>query len=460
LKLNIYQTQCLLALLLFSVPVLELLYISLSFDAAVILLQDVLSGWKVIFGYAGQAAKIAVLFGFVFFLLIKERVIEYWRYFVFQVHFFRALIFLLPQLTSFYFLYQLCDLIFDQNSTNVALSYYLAWSAAAACCGIFSLLMMAPVSSWYGFAKKEWKAVTISLGISSIVWLMSITTATFWGPMSEYTFVLVALILSVTNGDELYGDLDEKVIGIGEFAVNIAPACSGYEGIGLITAFTAIYLYLYKREFRFPRAFILFPIGALAIWLLNAVRIAVLVLIGANWSPEVAVGGFHSQAGWITFISTSLILLWFAKKIRFFVNANEVQKADQTLGVTPRSVNNDADLAISTLVPMVVLLAVILISSAITAGFDWLYPLRVIAVIAALFWVNKHLDWHPYRLKFEAFFAGALVAVLWIAMLVGTADESNREFSEALWSTELWLSYLWLFFRFVDGYHTADKTEK
>jgi exosortase E/protease (VPEID-CTERM system) len=152
--------------------------------------------------------------------------------------------------------------------------------------------------------------------------------------------------------------------------------------------------------------------------------------------------------------------LWLAKKIRFFVHESEVQKREEVAPAPSQPVEHDSDLAISTLVPMVVLLAVILISSAITAGFDWLYPLRVVAVVGALYWVSKHLDWRPYRVRLEAFVAGALVALIWIGILVGSADESNSEFSETLWSVELWLAYLWLVCRFIGSAVTVPIAEE
>jgi len=461
LKLNSFQKLALLSIFILSIPVLQLMYVSLSFDAYVIVLRDTVSGWKVIFGYFGQVAKILVLFTFVFFLLIKVRLAGYWNSFVLQVNISRALIWLAPQLGAFFLLFRLSQLIFTEESTNVAAGYYFAWLVAAAACVLFSVLMSASTMFWLRFLKREWVPAAIASTVSIAVWFISAEAAEFWGPMSDYTFVLVALLLSTLYKDQLYGDLEEKVIGLGDFAVNIAPACSGYEGIGLIAAFTAIYLYLYKHEFRFPRAFLLFPIGALAIWLLNAVRIAVLIIMGAFWSPDVAVGGFHSQAGWITFISTSLALLWFAKKISFFTVPQLPVISERRDSVAKSNVSGtEADLAIATLVPMVVLLAVILLSSAVSAGFDWLYPVRVFVVIGALAWAHRYLQWKPYRVRLESILAGLLVAVLWIVMLAGTADTSNLEFSESLWSADLWIAYLWLFFRFAGSVVTVPIAEE
>ena len=44
-------------------------------------------------------------------------------------------------------------------------------------------------------------------------------------------------------------------------------------------------------------------------WALNCVRILALILIGDAGAPAVAAGGFHSEAGWISFIVLSAGLL-------------------------------------------------------------------------------------------------------------------------------------------------------
>lgn len=459
MKLDSFQRQVLLAILIVSLPFFQLLSISLKFDAYTLVMHNTESVWQNLFGYFGQFAKVCVLFVFIFVLVIKDRLLGYAYIFVNQVTIKRVFLWLAPQLGAYFLLYRLSYLVFAPDAPELSAFYYMLWLAAVCACVLFSMVMFAPKSIWHRVARREWLPAIVALGVSSAVWLVSTQVSGLWGPMSEYTFLLVAVALLFINEEQLYVDIEEKVIGLGDFAVNIAPACSGYEGIGLITAFTAIYLYLYKQEFRFPRAYLLFFIGALAIWLLNAVRITVLILIGSYWSPEIAVGGFHSQAGWITFISTSLALLWLAKKMTFFT-VPPVSKSVRVEEKPIQTVSDNADTAIATLVPMVVLLTVILISSAISAGFDWLYPVRVLTVIAALVWASKFLQWRPYSIRLESVGAGVFVALVWMFMLVGSADESNAEFASSLWSIELGWAYLWLFIRFIGSVITVPIAEE
>jgi exosortase/archaeosortase family protein len=84
---------------------------------------------------------------------------------------------------------------------------------------------------------------------------------------------------------------------------------AGAGASGLVSAFLGAYLWLFRRHLRFPHGLALLPLGIALVWLGNAVCIALLVVIGVSGWPDVAVGGFHSQAGWVTFLAISLGLV-------------------------------------------------------------------------------------------------------------------------------------------------------
>jgi exosortase/archaeosortase family protein len=86
-------------------------------------------------------------------------------------------------------------------------------------------------------------------------------------------------------------------IGTPRFQVEVAPECSGLEGIGLMLAFGVTWIVLFREQCRFPQVFLPLPAGAVLIFLLNSVRITALILIGNAGAERIALGGFHSQAG-------------------------------------------------------------------------------------------------------------------------------------------------------------------
>jgi exosortase E/protease (VPEID-CTERM system) len=138
-----------------------------------------------------------------------------------------------------------------------------------------------------------------SIAIGAATYVLGRWAEGLWGVLQRGTLELVVLLLRSVRFS-VDTNPAQQLVSTPSFTVQIAPACSGIEGMGLVSVFLAVYLWVYRRELRFPQAYVLFPIGILTIWFLNAVRIALLVVIG-DWSPEAAVEGFHSVAGWLFF---------------------------------------------------------------------------------------------------------------------------------------------------------------
>jgi len=225
-----------------------------------------------------------------------------------------------------------------------------------------------------------------------------------WRPMGRLTFSLVeGLLRLVASG--VTADPVKMIIGTGKFRVEIAEQCSGFEGAGLILAFGVVWLCLFRKECRFPQALLLVPAGVVVIYLLNAVRIAALVLIGSAGARDIAVGGFHSQAGWIAFNVVALGFSVVARRMPYFTLNSPRAKASP--------LSNDNPTA-AYLVPFLVILGAGMFAGALTGTFEWLYPLRFFAAAIAL-WVFRArystLDW---RASWMGPAIGAAVFLIWI----------------------------------------------
>ena len=71
---------------------------------------------------------------------------------------------------------------------------------------------------------------------------------------------------------------------------------------------------------RFPQALIIIPAGVCVILLLDCGRIVALVLIAHAGAPQVALGVFDSQAGWIAFNAIALGLVLPLPRWSFFTH--------------------------------------------------------------------------------------------------------------------------------------------
>lgn len=266
------------------------------------------------------------------------------------------------------------------------------------------LLAAAPVTFWRDFLNRYRTSIALAAGAAIIIEAAALLSRQSWNTLSEATFIVSATILRLYERDVTTAP-EQRIIGVGEFDVNIAAACSGYEGIGLVVTFLAVYLWIFRSTLKFPNVFWVLPIGVVTIWLLNALRIALLVSIGAHVSPDVAIGGFHSQAGWMMFLIVTIAIMIITHRISFFHKSGEVRKKEPSPAARE---------ATALLAPFLAMMAAAIVAGAFTADGDWLYALRVAAISLAVFacWrFYRAMDW---LIGAEPFLAGLLVGVLWI----------------------------------------------
>jgi exosortase E/protease (VPEID-CTERM system) len=270
----------------------------------------------------------------------------------------------------------------------ISLPVYATWAFAAV-----------PPRFWSRWLVRSRNALLAGVGFGLAANILGSLTQRLYWPLQHLTFQIVALLLRL-SGHQVVGHQEQLIIGVPAFSVQIWRQCSGLEGIGLISTFLAGYLWFFRRELRFPQAFLLLPLGAIVSWLLNSVRITALILIGA-WSPETALRGFHSILGWILFNLVAFGLVWASWKFKIF---SKVNQTGEHLSANPAGVY---------LVPFLALIGGTTITRAFSFGFDFMYPVRVVAVIAAL-WVYRHelarMEWRP---SLAAAGLGMLAFVFW-----------------------------------------------
>lgn len=443
-----------LALVTLGLLLAEVAMLSQRVDAYSLVMRG-FDGWQVWFGYLGHAAKWAVVM-VVSLLLLLSPVRRQWAERLagcFSLK--RSVIWLLFQLASFAVLWLVNDRVFGPDSKPTTIDF-MVWLCAASLVVMVTAMAVMPLHLWRAFIREHYLQLALSMVVATVMLALAFGSGRLWGPMASGTFQLAEFWLGLLPLPDLYVSEAERTLGIGGFYVHVADACSGYEGIGLVSAFTGLVLYLYRQVLRFPEAWLLLPLGMVVIWLLNSVRIAALIIIGALWSPEVAVGGFHSQAGWLMFVATSLILLWLALQSRFFVKPHDQQAETTPL---PRTAESGQD-GFAVLIPVVALLASTLIIGVFSAGFDYAYPIKVVTVAVALAWVWSKLGWQVKLPRGPiAYVAGVVVAVIWV-LLLGATNERNSDFQLALDAMPPEVAFLWLAVRVIGAVVTVPIAEE
>jgi exosortase E/protease (VPEID-CTERM system) len=294
------------------------------------------------------------------------------------------------------------DPAFLDAAAASASAWILAWTFVGLLSAGFWLAALLPPSLWIPLTRVGGEAIAIGGVVGALGWFAGQLTSLLWKPLAAATFSNVALLLHAA-GLEVVTNPEIFRIGTPTFSVKIAPMCSGFEGIGLIWVFLCTYLWLCRRVLRLSRALVLLPLGTALIWLANSIRIAALILLGTFVSKGVALGGFHSQAGWLAFNAVALGLVLGAHRTRWFRSDLEADP--------PRGTN----LAAAYLGPMLALLGTMMITGAFSSGFDRLYPLRIAAPAAVLWHYRREYTDLRWTCSWQAIALGVVVFGAWMA---------------------------------------------
>jgi exosortase E/protease (VPEID-CTERM system) len=283
----------------------------------------------------------------------------------------------------------------------------LAWHACGLAAALALFAAIAPLRYLVSALRRTGALPLYSLLPAAGAMLVFKSSQWLWAPAAALTFRIVGF-LARPFIPSLRTDASSLTLITDHFAVQVSEVCSGLEGVGLMLAFCTAWLWYFRREYIFPRALIIAPIGMLLIFLLNSVRIAALVLIGDAGYQKVAAVGFHSQAGWIAFNLAAFAVAYTAKRSKWLNRAaHQAETAAHDGGV------HDATAAY--LMPLLAILAVGMLTHAMSAGFDFLYPLRIIAALGAL-WIYRrnyaNLNW---RFTWRGVLIGIAVFGVWSA---------------------------------------------
>jgi exosortase E/protease (VPEID-CTERM system) len=288
------------------------------------------------------------------------------------------------------------------------------------------------------------------LGLGVVAIWAGQRTMGLWLPLRDWTLSTVHALLTALFGDA-FCDPEAALVGTSRFWVQIAWYCSGYEGIGLIWVFLLFFLWYYRHDLRFPRAWLLVPLGTVVMWLANALRITALIALGTAGYPHIAMAGFHSQAGWLAFNAVALGLLATIRSSRFFVTS-------EALAATSRG----SWTSLPYLAPLFVTFAVTMLTGAFSQHFDWLYPVRVLAVAATLWWFRRDYAAMSWNCSWFAVAVGAGMFGLWMALefrLGNPAADSPLAQARAEGLAPAWAA-AWVAFRILGTLVTVPVAEE
>jgi len=334
-------------------------------------------------------------------------------------------------------------------TATASLLWFLAGVLVLPAVAITWLAALLPSSFWI-----DWLASSPGAFIAGAITAILTRTSNaliemLWPPLSRYTFATVALILHVL-GLAVVSYPSQSILGTEHFAVRIAPACSGLEGIVLISAFIAVYLWFYRTDYRFPAALVLLPAGIAIIWIFNAIRITALILIG-QWDSGLAVAGFHTVAGWIFFNLAALGLVTASHSSGWLTRTDQADAAN-----AGERVPNPA---LPFLIPLMLTLGIAMVTAPFAEGFDAAYPLRVILTGFAIWWYRDRIGAALVGVSWGSFGLGALCFLSWIA-LTHRDRSADALIAGHLRNLPIFALGIWTLFRIIGAIITVPIAEE
>ncbi len=334
------------------------------------------------------------------------------------------------------------------RTSSAPFAWVGAWFLSGTATVFLWALASLPFVVWRRLLRNGWPLVVLSGVIAVAGWAVGLAADELWEPLGAATLELVRILLQPIFSDRLVCDPATKTIGTEYFPVQIAPECSGYEGMGLMIVVLGAYLWFFRRRLRFPAALVLLPLGTAAVWLLNACRIAALIVMGncKGWE-DVALGGFHSQAGWLAFNAVALGLIALSGRLSWLSAAAPNQEMRQD------------NPTVAYIGPFMAALLAMMIGRAFSSGFDWLYPVRVGAAAAVLWYCRRSYAELRGPWSWQAVAFGAGVFGIWV-VLVPWLTPVDAGWPAALNNLPLWGQIVWLAVRVVGHVVAAPLVEE
>lgn len=441
-------------LVAFGILVVEYLTISVRFDALSLLDRE--GAWQNL-GWMGLLGPVAFAFATAFWILGGRKVRQALaRAAAAERPTARFVLRLGAHLLCFGVFFTITTLVFgtDTPPKGPPELWILLWLLAAAA----TVLSLLPIAAGNLRLLPLFSELGAPLGLASLLalvaWGAGISTLELWSSLSRGTLDAVAATLAILV-PPIHFDPADLAVGTEDFWVRVDAACSGYEGIGLIVIFLAGYLVAFRDRFRFPHVLLLLPVAVGAVWLFNVVRIVALILVGHAGYPDIALGGFHSKAGWVFFCAVALGAVWLSQRLRWFAAEPDAPRGEV--------INPSAPF----LLPLLAVVATALVSDLFANELDYFYPGRVVVGLGVLAWyrnayadgLRRHLAGRPV-LSWEAVGIGVVAYVLWIGISALTDPYAPEAPPEALSQLGPPLAAVWILGRLLGSIVVAPIVEE
>ncbi len=135
----------------------------------------------------------------------------------------------------------------DGLLSNVEILVWIATGLAAIALAACALI---PAGIWIAKIRGMRDLLIFAPAAGAAACILGKFASSFWKPLSSGTFTIASIMLHPFLA-HVVANRTTLTLGSDRFNVTIAPACSGYEGIGLVLAVTGAWLWFLRRQVAF-----------------------------------------------------------------------------------------------------------------------------------------------------------------------------------------------------------------
>lgn len=319
-----------------------------------------------------------------------------------------------------------------------------AWMGCAVTTAATAIAAWIPPGDLWAQVRRGPGRVLAVVGLAVGAFGLAALSGSAWPLLVEMTLTGAAAVL-ISWGEQPLLLPDRQLLGLGDFLVEVNAACSGMEGVGLMIVFLGAYIALDRGRLRLPAAWIALPIAVAAVLAANVFRIALLVSIGGHGHPDVALGGFHSKAGWVLFSAIALGAVAVTGRVFAAPSAGEATAAPVPARAGSAAVEGGRSEGVAAapfIVPLLVIIGASMLTGLFVADAPTGHPLVVLAGLAATGWgvarAPSGVGGRPRWL--ESGTLGVLVYALWMAALAEPDLARTHRLAAELETTPGWIA--------------------
>ncbi len=144
----------------------------------------------------------------------------------------------------------------------------------------------------------------IIIGFTSLTIVFEFSWTYFFAPIKAGTNLILSAFVSDFTLENVDGGF---IITLGDFSGLVGPACSGIYSLAAFTFiyFSGIIFLRGDKDINKLKAVLYYAAGITALYLLNIIRIVIIMYIGGRYSPELAIELFHE------YLSSIFIMILF-----------------------------------------------------------------------------------------------------------------------------------------------------